>query len=191
MPRTPKTSDTSFPADHSPSSGKTAVPDQAGRSFCDAACRKGGGEVGQVTPTRENYLKFILLEERANGCARACNLAELLGVTRSTVATTFRELKADGLIDYAPYSPIRLTDKGRELAERIVGRYEAVRSFFSTVLDVDAATSSRIACELEHVLTDAVVERLRRFAAHADQHRSFWERNGEGSGPSDGRKTHS
>ena len=132
---------------------------------------------GHVSPTRENYLKFILLEERENGTARACNLANVLGVTRSTVATTFRELKADGLIDYVPYGPIHLTDKGLALAEQIVDRYEAVQSFFSSVLDLDSQTSSKIACELEHVLSDAVVERLRHFATHIDLHRAAWERH--------------
>ena len=61
-----------------------------------------------TTPKRQNYLKYIYLEEQENGHARACRINEQLGVTRSTVALTFRELRAEGFITYEPYSPIRL-----------------------------------------------------------------------------------
>lgn len=189
MPRTPRSQKTvdNLPADShlegadAPKRASTRTPKTASRVA--SKTHKAAVELndfndlkGLVSPTRENYLKFILLEERENGTARACNLANALGVTRSTVATTFRELKADGLIDYVPYGPIRLTEKGRALAEQIVDRYEAVQSFFSSVLDLDQPTSSKIACELEHVLSEAVVERLRRFATHIDLHRAAWER---------------
>lgn len=172
MPRTKHSSPTRTtapsPAAPSPSSGRSPT----------------GANCAKISPTRENYLKFIYLEERQNGYARACNLTEALGVTRSTVALTFRELKADGLIEYAPYSPIHLTDKGRALAEKIVRRYEQIKLFCGTVLDLDDAASSKVACELEHVLSDAVIERLRRFSMHIDYHRSLWEKH-EGKHPAD------
>ncbi|MDO5532243.1 metal-dependent transcriptional regulator [Sutterella sp.] len=130
---------------------------------------------GQLSPTRENYLKFIYLEEEQNGYARACNLSELMGVTRSTVALTFRELKADGLIDYAPYSPIRLTPRGRELAREIVRKNAVIKHFFMSVLDLDEEVSERIACELEHVISAPVLGRLTRFEKQLEMHQGFWK----------------
>lgn len=121
-----------------------------------------------TTPTRQNYLKYIYLEEK--GHARACRITEQLGVTRSTVALTFRELRAEGFISYEPYSPIRLTEKGRAVAEEIVRRYQAVKHFSRTVLELDEAMSEIIACELEHVISDAIAERLLEVAkAHEEQ----------------------
>ena len=125
-----------------------------------------------TTPTRQNYLKYIYLEEKEKekGHARACRITEQLGVTRSTVALTFRELRAAGFISYEPYSPIRLTDKGRAVAAEIVRRYLAVKHFSRTVLELDEAMSEKIACELEHVISDAIAERLLEVAkAHEEQ----------------------
>lgn len=91
-------------------------------------------------------------------------------MTRSTVALTFRELRAEGFISYEPYSPIRLTEKGRAVAEEIVRRYLAVKHFSRTVLELDEAMSEKIACELEHVISDAIAERLLEVAkAHEEQ----------------------
>ena len=123
-----------------------------------------------TTPTRQNYLKYIYLEEKEKGHARACRITEQLGVTRSTVALTFRELRAEGFISYEPYSPIRLTEKGRAVAAEIVRRYLAVKHFSRTVLELDEAMSEKIACELEHVISDAIAERLLEVAkAHEGQ----------------------
>ena len=123
-----------------------------------------------TTPKRQNYLKYIYLEEQEHGPAWACRINEQLGVTRSTVALTFRELRAEGFITYEPYSPIRLTDKGRAIAEAIVRRYSAVKHFSRTVLELDEAMSEKIACELEHVISDAIAERLLEVAkVHAER----------------------
>lgn len=145
------------------------MPDEI-QSTCGLEPENASGGCA-ITPTRQNYLKYIYLEEQEKGHARACNITEQLGVTRSTVAVTFRELRAEGFISYEPYSPIRLTSKGRTIAEGIVRRYAAVKHFCRTVLELDEAMSEKIACELEHVISDAVAERLLS-ASEAHERRS-------------------
>lgn len=117
----------------------------------------------RLSPTRENYLKVIYLEQQKSGSTRGCNITQILGVNRSTVAVTFRELKKQGLIDYVPYGPIHLTPRGEEIAARIVEKNTIVHDFFERVLDLDTKTAERIACELEHILTPQTLAKLKRF----------------------------
>lgn len=137
-----------------------------------------------LSPTRQNYLKYIYLEEEAQGYARACKLSEALGVTRSTVALTFRDLKERGYITYERYSPIRLTEKGRAIAAELVRKNKIIKHFFSSVLDLDEKMADKIACELEHVISEAVLGRLARFEGHIALHQSFWRQH-EGGGALD------
>lgn len=134
-----------------------------------------------LSPTRQNYLKYIYLEEEAQGYARACRLSEFLGVTRSTVALTFRDLKQRGYITYERYSPIRLTEKGRAIAAELVRKNKIIKHFFSSVLDLDDKMADKIACELEHVISDAVLGRLARFEGHIALHQSFWRKHEGGA----------
>lgn len=134
-----------------------------------------------LSPTRQNYLKYIYLEEEAQGYARACKLSEALGVTRSTVALTFRDLKERGYITYERYSPIRLTDKGRAIAAELVRKNKIIKHFFSSVLDLDDKMADKIACELEHVISEAVLGRLARFEGHIALHQSFWRKHEGGA----------
>lgn len=137
-----------------------------------------------LSPTRQNYLKYIYLEEEAQGYARACKLSEALGVTRSTVALTFRDLKERGYITYERYSPIRLTEKGRAIAAELVRKNKIIKQFFSSVLDLDDKMADKIACELEHVISEAVLGRLARFEGHIALHQSLWRKR-EGGADSD------
>ncbi|WP_295480577.1 metal-dependent transcriptional regulator [uncultured Sutterella sp.] len=159
------------PADH------PDAPHCCGASACAPAPSLADKHAAGLSPTRQNYLKYIYLEEEAQGYARACKLSETLGVTRSTVALTFRDLKERGYITYERYSPIRLTEKGRAIAAELVRKNKIIKHFFSSVLDLDEKMADKIACELEHVISEAVLGRLARFEGHIALHQSFWRQH--------------
>lgn len=112
-----------------------------------------------LSSTQENYLKYLYEEELANGYGRGCDLSEKLGVSRSTVATQMRGLKALGLIDYEPYHPLRLTPAGRRIGMRILGRNAVLKAFFSAVLRLSDEQCSALSCELEHIVTSETLEK--------------------------------
>lgn len=74
------------------------------------------------------------------------------------------ELIAQGLI--AADDTIGLLPEGAERARGIVRRHRLAEILFAQVLEVDAHDAERSACELEHMLSERVVDRVCTFLGH-------------------------
>lgn len=116
-----------------------------------------------LSASLEDYLEAIFLIATAKGAARSKDIAEHLSVKGPSVTGALRLLSEKGLVNYAPYDVITLTPPGRQLAESIVKRHEALLEFFADVLLLDYATAEATACQLEHVVRGPVLERLVAF----------------------------
>lgn len=117
-----------------------------------------------LSPTLEDYLETVARLVAREGEAHAKEIAEAVSVHISTVTTALRRLSEKGLIHYRPYEAATLTQEGQEVADRIVGRHEALRSFLSEILLVDEEAAEENACRMEHVLDEQVMEHLTLFA---------------------------
>jgi len=142
-----------------------------------------------LTPTLEDYLETIARLVAREGAAHAKDIAEAVSVHISTVTTALRSLSEKGFINYAPYQAATLTEEGREMADRIVGRHEAISRFLSEILLVGEKLAEENACRMEHVLDREVMEHLSLFARFVrecprtgddwlDRFRYFLEHNG-------------
>ena len=116
-----------------------------------------------LTSTLEDYLATIFRLVEQHGEARSNAIAEELGVSRPSVTTALKALASRGLIDYTPYSPITLTETGRETGKRIAHRNMILRDFFGRVLQLPPEEAEATACRVEHAVTDDVVLELGRF----------------------------
>ncbi len=117
-----------------------------------------------LTASLEDYLEAIGWLVVRKGEARSKDIAEAVSVHISTVTTALRKLSEKRLINYSPYQPATLTEEGRRVANRIVGRHEDIRSFLTEILLVDKEVAEENACRMEHVLDEQVMEHLALFA---------------------------
>ena len=159
------------------------------------------GKRKKLSASLEDYLEAIFLICRDNGIARSKEIAETLGVSRASVTGALRMLAQKKLIDYKPYSLIRLTPKGRQIAQKVLRRHNIIKSFFVNVLGVDGELAQTAACEAEHALGPQIVDRLLEFIefvneknSHghpvSEEFRRFYKMNhkrnhGNGAGKSD------
>lgn len=121
-------------------------------------------DASALTPMQESYLACIYEESISHdGLARAHAIANKAGVTRSTVALALRALKERGLIDYDPYGPLRLTEKGLAIGKACFKRRQVLRTFFQTVMKLDESTAQRFAAELESSVDAKSLTRFERF----------------------------
>ncbi len=127
-----------------------------------------------LSPALENYLEIIFLEEARDGAARASSIADAAKVSRSTVTSTLKTLKAMGLVEYEPYSLIHLTKEGRLIGRDITHRHIIFREFFEQVLQLDHEEADAVACELEHVVPAPVIRRWGQFVLYL-RNRDFWK----------------
>lgn len=115
-----------------------------------------------ATSTVEDYLKHILLEEQAAAgeLVSMGSIGGALGVAPGTVTAMVKTLADSGLVGYEPYSGVRLTEAGRQLALHVLRRHRLVELFLVRVLGMDWSEVHREAESLEHAISERVIERI-------------------------------
>jgi len=121
----------------------------------------------KLSASLEDYLEAIHNLALEATVARSKDIAELLGVSRSSVTGALRALKKKGLVNYQPYGFVTLTKKGEAAAAEVVYRHEALKSFMMDVLGIDPHTAQSAACKAEHSLGPRVISRLLDFIEFA------------------------
>lgn len=126
-----------------------------------------------LSASLEDYLEtiYVLVNEQgvARGTARSSDIAERMGVHKSTVTTALHALGSRGLVNYTPYKPVSLTADGRRRGRELLRRHKALHGFLVHVLRIDEETAEETACRMEHVIPPAVMERFNDFAAYMEQ----------------------
>ena len=118
--------------------------------------------------TVENYLKQIyLLQQRANSSRIAMGaLAAAMNVVPGTATSMIKALADSGLVAYEPRAGVRLSRGGEQLALRVLRRHRLVELFLVNVLGLDWAEVHAEAEELEHAISDKVIEAIDRLLGH-------------------------
>jgi len=114
--------------------------------------------------TVENYLKAIYQgQSLLEGGARLVSMGQVasaLGVTPGTATTMIKTLAESGLVEYEPYSGVRLTGAGEKLAALVVRRHRLVELFLVRVMGMSWAEVHEDAELLEHVVSDRLIDRI-------------------------------
>jgi DtxR family Mn-dependent transcriptional regulator len=117
----------------------------------------------KLSSSLEDYLEAIFHVVAQKQVARSRDIAERLGVNRSSVTGALQSLADKGLVNYEPYEAITLTKRGEGLAKDVVRRHEALRDFLVKVLSVDTPKADEAACQMEHAVPQPILERLIEF----------------------------
>mgnify|MGYP001201736035 CR=1 FL=1 len=114
-----------------------------------------------LTSTVENYLKAIyLLDPAGNAQITTGELAASLSVTPGSATAMIKTLAEASLIKYRPHYGVRLTEQGQLLAIRVVRRHRIIELFLVQILGMDWGDVHEEAEQLEHVVSDQVIERM-------------------------------
>jgi DtxR family transcriptional regulator, Mn-dependent transcriptional regulator len=114
------------------------------------------------TSTVEDYLKCILLEQQLDQEALVSmgQISAALKVAPGTVTAMVKTLADSGLVVYEPYSGVRLTSSGRQLAAHVLRRHRLIELFLVKVMRMDWSEVHSEAEELEHAVSERLVERM-------------------------------
>jgi len=114
--------------------------------------------------TGENYIKAIYQGQAAlpveTRLVPMGHVAAALGVTPGTATTMVKALGESGLVDYEPYSGVRLTAAGERLALLVLRRHRLVELFLVQVLGMSWDEVHDDAEHLEHVVSERLIERI-------------------------------
>lgn len=119
-----------------------------------------------VSSAVQNYLKAIYaLRARGERVATAA-IARTLGVSAGSVTPMLKRLGVEGLLDYEPYRGVTLTDRGEKTALRVIRRHRITEQFLLQVLGLTWDQVHDEAEQLEHVLSDIVIDRMDELLGH-------------------------
>lgn len=118
--------------------------------------------------TVENYLKQIFLEQQRDPEALVSpgRLAAVMAVTPGTVTSMVKTLADSGLVAYEPRSGVRLTAGGEQLALHVLRRHRLVEMLLVKVLGLDWSEVHPEAEELEHAISDKVLDKIDDLLGH-------------------------
>jgi DtxR family Mn-dependent transcriptional regulator len=118
----------------------------------------------KVTTSKEDYLKAIwsLSERNAEGKSEAGtnDLSTLLGVSPPAVSRMLKQMERQLLVAHTPYYGVHLTEKGREVALRIVRRHRLLELFLWEVLKYDEHSVHDEAERLEHHISEEFEQKI-------------------------------
>lgn len=134
-----------------------------------------------MTASKEDYIKIIYkLSQTAHSIGNKA-IAESLGVAAGSVTEMLRKLEIDGLIQYAPYKGISLTDKGIEAAKKLVTKHRLWEVFLVEKLGFDWSDVHEQAELLEHATDTMLALKLAQFLRHPKYCPHGWQIPYEGN----------
>ena len=123
----------------------------------------------KLSASLEDYLESIYHLTKGQDVARSKDIADAMRVSRASVTGALRILSDKGLVHYKPYGYTTLTEKGDDVASRIVRRHEVLTRFFDTILGARTETAEAAACRAEHTLGPEITARLTAFIEFVSQ----------------------
>lgn len=110
--------------------------------------------------SREMYLETVYLLEESEGHAHGVDIANKLGVSKASVTKAMKHLKEDGYIRKESYGSITLTDRGREVAQKVYKNHKLITEFLMKSLGVNNKIATDNACKMEHILSDELLDAI-------------------------------
>ena len=117
-----------------------------------------------IQESGEMYLESILVLSKKKGTVRAIDISEYMGFSKPSVSRALGLLKSGGFVSSDEQGFLTLTDEGKAVAEKIYERHTELTNYL-TLIGVDKETASKDACKMEHVISDASFEAIKKQTA--------------------------
>ena len=115
-----------------------------------------------IQESGEMYIETIYVLQGKNGRVRSIDICEEMGYSKPSVSRAIGILKKNEYIEVDKKGYITLTDSGNALAHKIYERHTLITRLLETI-GVDKDTAAEDACKIEHVISDASFEAMKRF----------------------------
>ncbi|NQT35487.1 metal-dependent transcriptional regulator [bacterium] len=119
--------------------------------------------------TVQEYVEIIRDLVQVHRVARIKDIADIRGVTRSSVSTAMNMLRELGLVDHEHYGYVDLTEEGTVLGEILSSRHSIIQKFLHRFLRLDSDLADKEACKLEHAMGAETLNALVKFVHETEQ----------------------
>lgn len=115
----------------------------------------------EFSRSQEDFCEALLMLEEKGEPLETTLVAKMLGISKPAVHQMGHELIDRGLITRKDYGDMKLTPKGRELAERVLHRHHVLKDYLLS-LGVSEETAENDCCEIEHVISEETFEKIEK-----------------------------
>lgn len=116
-----------------------------------------------VSKALEEYLKTMYVLKKQNGNVRVTDIANKMNCTKPSVNKALYNLKDNGLVNYESYGTIELTQKGENLAKKVLEAYDIVYVFLKDVLNLESKQAETEAEKIKSSLDDNTINKLAKY----------------------------
>jgi len=116
----------------------------------------------KIKESAENYLETILIIKKEKGSVRSIDIANELGVSKPSVSVAMKAFREEGYITVDENGGISLTEKGKEIADRMYERHEIIASALMKI-GVSKETAYEDSCKIEHDISNETFEKIKIF----------------------------
>lgn len=118
----------------------------------------------RICESKENYLETILILFNRNGEVRSIDIAAEMEFSKPSVSVAMKNLREDNCIKVDENGYITLTERGREIAERVYERHLLFTSWL-TSLGVPEEIAAEDACRIEHDISAESFAAIKKYIA--------------------------
>ena len=111
----------------------------------------------------EMYLEAIHVLSKKLTLVRSIDVSEYLGYSKPSVSRAVGLLKAAEYLTVDPDGGLKLTESGREIAEKIYERHTLLTALLMK-MGVSEAVAAADACKLEHAISDESFQAIKNYA---------------------------
>jgi len=123
-------------------------------------------DVSDLIDTTEMYLRTVFELEEEGVVPLRARIAERLGQSNPTVSQTVARMERDGLVTVDGDRHLQLTDRGREMATRVMRKHRLAECLLIEVIGLDWEDVHNEACRWEHVMSETVERRILELTGH-------------------------
>ena len=116
----------------------------------------------RILESGEDYLETILVLHNRNGEVRSIDIAAELDYSKPSVSVAMKNLRERECITVDKGGYITLTEKGREIAEKVYERHVLFTNWLIS-LGVPEEIATEDACHIEHYLSSESFEAIKKF----------------------------
>ncbi|MCX7704088.1 MAG: metal-dependent transcriptional regulator [Planctomycetota bacterium] len=117
----------------------------------------------RITRSQQDYLESLYILSGREPVVRVRDIASFLRVKMASVTGMLRSLADKELVTYKRYGYAILTKEGEKIAKKIVKKHNESKEFLTYILGVSEDEAQKVACQMEHSLSEEISRRLAMF----------------------------
>ena len=116
-----------------------------------------------ISKALEEYLKTIYVLKKQNENVRVTDIANSMNCSKPSVNKAINILKDNGYLNYESYGTIEMTEKGENLAKKILETYDIVYLFLKEVLGLESKEAEKEAEKIKLSMNDNTINSLAKY----------------------------